>query len=520
MSGEPQWDVVVKITLSDPGEASVDFAELTFTPADWFDPQIVTVTGVDDADQDGPQLSELTVAVDKSLSDNSFDAVNPRKFVVLTGDNDKLPVANANGPYAVDEAEDPVVLNSQGSFDADNPGDPLTYDWDLNYDGNTFDVDVSDDPFPEVGPFDDSGTRTIALRVTNGRGASSIATAVLTVKNVAPTLVAQLVDDGFDGVVGQGRTILLKASDPSAADTQAGFSYEIDWGDNSPREIFTGPDEAFRSHAYTKTGAFKIQVWASDKDQGTSAPQSVNVNIAATELQDDVLAIGGTAADDVLTVDLSKSSTSPSIKLNTTVLPPTPVTHIKFFGSTGTDTVQVLGTAGNDAFAIHSQGVALGAFLAEGVSVEKYAVDGGKGTNTLTGANQASTWEITGKNAGTLGSFAFKLVQEVKGGTAADLFRFTAKGSLTGKVDGGGGQDTLDFGLRTAAVAVNLQTSKVTGTGGFLGIEAFQGGGGERRRYRPGHPEHLVDYRRQSGGLERSRHFRRLREFEGRCRPR
>ncbi len=413
------------------------------------------------------------------------------------------PVAKANGPYSVDEATDSVVLNSQGSFDADNPGDPLTYDWDLDYNGIAFDVDVSDDPSPAVGPFDDSGTRTIALRVTNGRGAMSIATADLTVENVAPTLVAQLVDDGFDGVVGQDRTILLKASDPSLADTQAGFSYEVDWGDNSPREIFTGPKEAFRSHAYTKTGAFKIQVWARDKDLGVSDPQTVNVNIAAVELKNGVLAVGGTAADDVLTVDLSKSSTSPSIKLNTTVLTLAPVTHIKFFGSAGTDTVRVSGTAGNDVITITSQGVALGPVLVEGAGVEKYellglagndtfhlvsgaaSVDGGKGTNTLIGPDQATTWEITGKNAGTLkpstsGQSAFKLVQEVKGGTAADLFRFAAKGSLTGKVDGGGGEDTLDFGLRTAAVTVNLQTSKVTGTGGFLGIEAFQGGGGAK----------------------------------------
>lgn len=51
LSARPGADVTVGISSSDPGAASVNPAELTFTPVDYDQPQTVTITGVEDDDE-------------------------------------------------------------------------------------------------------------------------------------------------------------------------------------------------------------------------------------------------------------------------------------------------------------------------------------------------------------------------------------------------------------------------------------------------------------------------------------
>ena len=51
--------------------------------------------------------------------------------------------------------------------------------------------------------------------------------------------------------------------------------------------------------------------------------------------------------------------------------------------------------------------------------------------DTLVGPNAASTWSITGANAGTVGAFSFSAVENLTGGSANDTFKFAPAGSLT-----------------------------------------------------------------------------------------
>jgi Ca2+-binding RTX toxin-like protein len=107
---------------------------------------------------------------------------------------------------------------------------------------------------------------------------------------------------------------------------------------------------------------------------------------------------------------------------------------------------------------------------------------GGAGGDTLVGADlAANVWNVTGKNAGKVGSVTFTEVENLTGGAKADRFAFAATGPaqayVTGIVNGGGGTDRLDYGLYPAAtpVTVNLQTRTAPGTGGFQGVEAVTG---------------------------------------------
>jgi hypothetical protein len=105
--------------------------------------------------------------------------------------------------------------------------------------------------------------------------------------------------------------------------------------------------------------------------------------------------------------------------------------------------------------------------------------------NTLIGPNLANIWTITGANSGKVGTVSsagvsFSAFQNIVGGPQMDVFKFTASGSLSGTLAGGGGNyDWLDYSQLTTAVTVNLATGQATGVaGGVSGITAVTGGSG------------------------------------------
>jgi Ca2+-binding RTX toxin-like protein len=103
--------------------------------------------------------------------------------------------------------------------------------------------------------------------------------------------------------------------------------------------------------------------------------------------------------------------------------------------------------------------------------------DGGGGNDTLVGANVASTWLLTGANSGTLNAVAFSGVENLTGGSAADLLSVRPGGSLSGVFAGGSGTDALSYADLGSAATINLQNASATALGGFLGVEQFVGGG-------------------------------------------
>jgi hypothetical protein len=88
------------------------------------------------------------------------------------------PVANAGGPYTVDEGG-AVALVGTGT---DVEGDALAFEWDLDGDGNFETAGAS--PALTVG--NGPAFRTVVLRVTDSGGASATAFSQVTTANVAP----------------------------------------------------------------------------------------------------------------------------------------------------------------------------------------------------------------------------------------------------------------------------------------------------------------------------------------------
>src|SRR5262249_39479257 len=103
--------------------------------------------------------------------------------------------------------------------------------------------------------------------------------------------------------------------------------------------------------------------------------------------------------------------------------------------------LDIIGSAYNDTLKVELDPAVLQALLPEGI-----AFDAREGADTLQGPAQASTWNITGTDTGTLGeTIHFTGVENLTGASGnEDTFVFAAGGSLSGKVDGGAaGFDTL-----------------------------------------------------------------------------
>ena len=109
LDAAPLSNVVIAVTSNDTGEATVDRASLTFTPANWDTAQTVTVTGVDDSIVDGAQTSSVTLSIDAANSDDAFDLLADQTVSVATTDDDSnYDFGDAPSPY-------PTLLANNGA---------------------------------------------------------------------------------------------------------------------------------------------------------------------------------------------------------------------------------------------------------------------------------------------------------------------------------------------------------------------------------------------------------------------
>ena len=185
------------------------------------------------------------------------------------------PVADAGGPYAVDEGNE-ITLDASNSYDLDDG--ISVYEWDLDHDGEYDDATGE----TQTLVYSDNGIYTIGLKVTDSNGAFSTNSTTVTVVNVAPT-----VDAGPDITINFGEVVFIDAmfTDPGSADTHTATVY---WGDNTSEpgaltEPGTDPGTVTGNHVYTWPGIYEITVEVIDDDDG----------MALDKLMVDVLPVTG-----------------------------------------------------------------------------------------------------------------------------------------------------------------------------------------------------------------------------------
>jgi PKD domain len=144
----------------------------------------------------------------------------------------------------------PAVAGSAataGSSDPDNSADGATgtaialYQWDLNYDGVTFNVDATGQHAPIAAGFP-AGTRTVGLRVADSDGAITTSPPQTFRINAPPG--PQFAIEPLTPIVGQNVLFSSTSSDPDAADHAGALTYSWDLdGDGTFCETTGGQDE-------------------------------------------------------------------------------------------------------------------------------------------------------------------------------------------------------------------------------------------------------------------------------------
>jgi hypothetical protein len=101
---------------------------------------------------------------------------------------------------------------------------------------------------------------------------------------------------------------------------------------------------------------------------------------------------------------------------------------------------------------------------------------GTAGVDTLVGPDYATTWVVSGANAGRVvgaayyaqvfvADVAFSGFENLQGGPAADTFAFQTGGGVSGRI-GGSGSDTLDYSAVVGNTVVDLALGTASGVGG------------------------------------------------------
>jgi hypothetical protein len=223
------------------------------------------------------------------LADGDLVHVQDQPFVVkyhsdrvlLVPDN-RPPTADAGGPYTLAEGQS-FHWDASGSTDLEDGNQDLVFEWDLDYDGHHFRGSVSGER-PEVRFPDNFDRRTIAVRVTDTGGKSDVATATLTVANVAPGATIE-----HHGPVPYGQAVsvsLVHPYDPSEADTAAGFRYAFVLDADEFVGISYGSGATVASSRQfpgLAAGSHTVHARIYDKDDGYTQ-YATNVHVAQASL--------------------------------------------------------------------------------------------------------------------------------------------------------------------------------------------------------------------------------------------
>jgi hypothetical protein len=196
LTSQPTANVTVSLTSNNTAEGTVSPNSVTFTSLNWSVPQTVTVTGVNDAIDDG-DIAYTIVTGAATSADSLYAGLDPSDVSVTNIDNDALTpptisdIANqttnedtplANIPFVVGDAETAVgsLLVTASSSDTTlfPPGS-------ITLGGSGANRTISLSPAANL-----SGTATITVTVEDGDGSTTTDTFTVqvTAVNDAPTL--------------------------------------------------------------------------------------------------------------------------------------------------------------------------------------------------------------------------------------------------------------------------------------------------------------------------------------------
>jgi filamentous hemagglutinin family protein len=100
---------------------------------------------------------------------------------------------------------------------------------------------------------------------------------------------------------------------------------------------------------------------------------------------------------------------------------------------------------------------------------------GSKHLDLLIGKDQNNIWDITSINSGTVNNIEFYNIENLKGGSLSDIFKFNDLSKISGVIDGGNDVDFLnliDYSKCTQTIEANILAGVATNTGSISNIQA------------------------------------------------
>lgn len=237
------------------------------------------------------------------------------------GDNDSTPTVSTATPAScdpgasiADPAQTPegtfVTLDASGSSVGGDPGDVLTFAWDLNDDG------VFTDAFGDTVDlaFGDNGSYPVAVEVINTAGYTDSASATVTVTNAVPVVTVSNLDPNPSDE-GDDVDVTATFTDPGWLDTHGNGNVDLGTSDlaDEPALVTNDPTssamyvlspgvapqasgEASATVTYGDNGTYQVTVSVTDDDGDTgsgSDDQSVDnvdptvaIDLGATQVYD------------------------------------------------------------------------------------------------------------------------------------------------------------------------------------------------------------------------------------------
>ncbi len=158
-------------------------------------------------------------------------------------------------------------------------------------------------------------------------------------------------------------------------------------------------------------------------------------------------------------------------------------------GGAGNNTLDFSACAGPRDFLLTAPGNTVGFNgRVEGIAGEFRNITGLTGSrapdDSLSGLNRANVWEIRGANGGIYRaggrSLAFTSLETLNGGALNDRFRLFDGASFEGRINGGGGSNTLDYSGVSKGIEVNLGAGEAFMiVGSFSAIQNVTGSSGD-----------------------------------------
>jgi len=169
---------------------------------------------------------------------------------------DRRPTAKIDDLGSVEEGE-AITLN--GTSSVSYPDAIKSYEWDLEYDGVTFDVDDTRQALGHV--FMDNGTYTVALRVTDDDGSVSLTSLTIIVIDLRPRIIVDYptdVDEGYNVTFNAtGTTSWPDALDRFEWDLDYDGVFQVDATGNLVNRVYMDDDRYdLRLRVYDEDGTF------------------------------------------------------------------------------------------------------------------------------------------------------------------------------------------------------------------------------------------------------------------------